>query len=172
MARRRRNPFRPPEAEAPGLELARAPGPSTSGTVAPESSDAPLPGAAPRARVDYRPPRTSWVVLVVLALAVVGGFVVVKRAMHGLRDMATAKPEPIVYLPLPPDDGVLIEIDVQPAHARVLLDGQAIPSKPLRLPRSHDAHKLSASADGYEPAVLDLTPDAPKTVRLRLTKAK
>jgi hypothetical protein len=115
------------------------------------------------------------VVVIVLGLAVVGAYTVTRRAVRNIHAVATApepEPGPPVYRPLPADDGVLIDVDVSPAQARLLLDGLPLPSRPLRLPRGTTPHRLTATADGYEPGAVDLVPDAAKTIRVRLARAK
>lgn len=76
------------------------------------------------------------------------------------------------WSPLVKDDAVLVEIDVRPRDARLLLDGDPLPSNPLRLPRSTLRHKVVGMADGMAAAEAEFVPDRAQTVRLRLSKQK
>jgi hypothetical protein len=69
------------------------------------------------------------------------------------------------------DDAVLINIAVSPQDARLMLDGEPLPSNPVRLPRGPRPHMLAAAAEGFTPAVEEFTADKHKTIRLRLTRA-
>jgi len=62
-----------------------------------------------------------------------------------------------------------VRVDSVPTAATVLIDGQAIGTTPLDVPRSDAAQVLSIVLEGYEARTLTLTPDAPdaSTVRLK-----
>jgi hypothetical protein len=96
-----------------------------------------------------------------------------KRAVEAPRvDLAGAL-KPIVWKPLPHLDEVLVTIDVAPnsARARLLLDGDPLPSNPVLLPRG-TVHRIHVVADGYEAEELEVKADARKTVRVELERAR
>jgi hypothetical protein len=181
---RRRDPFRPPETQGQrSLELAQVPAkPAGPATLAPPDGAAPSSPAstAIRPRVKYKRMGWSWVTLVVLGFAAVGvatvGGGLVKKVtalvMPGPRVIAPRPAAPVIYRPLAKDDAVLVEIQVSPAEARLMLDGEPLPSNPVRLPRGAKPHKLAAMADGYAPLVQELVADKAKTVHLTLPRAK
>jgi hypothetical protein len=70
------------------------------------------------------------------------------------------------------DDAVLINVAVSPQDARLMLDGEPLPSNPVRLPRGAKPHTLAAAADGFTPAVEEFTADKNKTVRLQLARTQ
>lgn len=136
------------------------------------------PNPAPRAPVRYKGPRSSWVVVAVLGLAGIGIFALaylfVPRLKAwvdgGARPGAVLPHKPVVYRELARDDAVLVTVEVSPRSARLLLDGDPLPSNPVRLPRDGALHRLSALADGHEPAELPFVADKVKTVKIKLKK--
>ena len=115
--------------------------------------------------------------MVVLGFAVVGAASVggsLTRRVSALvvRQPQPAKPQPVVYRPLAQDDAVLVDVQVSPHGARLMLDGEPLESNPVRLPRDNHPHTLAASARGYAPEVKEFTAEAPKTVRLHLARAR
>jgi hypothetical protein len=60
-------------------------------------------------------------------------------------------------------------VEVVPRSARLLLDGEPLPSNPARLTKG-STHTLTAVADGFEPATLQVTAEKPTTVRLKLKR--
>ena len=172
MLPQKRDPFRPPVHEERSLELATPP-PATPVVQAPL-----IEPPTVRKPVRYRRPRVSWLTMVVLGFAAVGAVAVsgvVMRRVSGLgrapRPQAAAV-GPVVYRPLADDNAVLVELRVTPREARVMLDGEPVTSNPLRVPRGSAMHKLAVTAEGFTPTVEEFTADGPKTIRLRLTRAR
>jgi hypothetical protein len=144
-----------------------------------EQDEVPLSEAADvperRAPVKYRRPGVSWVTVVVLGFAAVGVAAVAGSAFKRVGRMAflpsaSKAPAPVVYNELAKDSSVLVSIQVTPASARLILDGEPLSSNPVRLSRG--THKIAATAGGFSPLVQEFTADAPKTLRLKLTRAK
>jgi hypothetical protein len=140
---------------------------------------------AGRAPVVYQKPSRGAGNLLVFPLAAVGLVAIVAvgaRLLKGGYDQAAgpaggagAAPEKAVeWRALDKDDAVLVTVEVTPkiAGARLLLDGEPLPSNPARLPRGKAPRKIAVLADGYEPAAELVVPDAPKTLKLTLTRAK
>jgi hypothetical protein len=176
---RRGDPFRPPGHEEKPLELAAPPAaPAAKGTMSPPGS---APAAlSPRKPVKYRRPLVSWVTVVVLGFAVVGAAAVGNMAFRRVTRIAltprattrTAPAAPVVYRELAKDDAVLVNIQVSPREARLMLDGEPLVSNPVRLPRGPAVHSLAGTADGYAPMVEEFTADKPKTVHLKLGRPR
>jgi hypothetical protein len=171
-----RDPFRPPDAqnESP-MELAT---PVSQPKPAPDD-DPPLVLPKPRKQVVYRArPRSSWVMVVVLVFAAIGFATVFRfgwwRRENLIPELIGEKAPPNKYGALDMGDAVLVQIDVTPksANAKITIDGEDLPSNPVRLPRGNTRHKLVISADGYEPTSEEFEPDKRKTIRVRLTKSK
>jgi hypothetical protein len=79
---------------------------------------------------------------------------------------AAAPPEkPVVWKAVETGDGVLVQVDA-PRNARLLLDGQPLPSNPVRLARG-SVHTIAAVTDAGAQASVSVTADRPKTVKLR-----
>jgi hypothetical protein len=174
MARPRSDPFRPPAHEERPLELAAHPAARTAEVEGPL-----LEPPTVRKPLRYRRPGTSWVTVVVLGFAAVGLVAVAGLAMRKLgglaaprREQAPEQSRPTVYRELPNDNAVLVEVKVSPREARLMLDGEPITSNPLRVPRGPAVHKLAATAEGYAPTVEEFTADMPKTIRLKLPRAR
>ena len=172
------DPFQPPIQHERAPELAFDP----HAPRATAELEAPLDQAADaperRAPVKYRRPGVSWVTVVVLGFAAVGVAAVAGSALKKVGRMAlqpapAARPAPAastVYHELAKDSAVLVSIQVTPKNARLMLDGEPLASNPIRLARG--AHKIAATADGFAPLVQELNVDGPKTVRLKLTRAR
>jgi hypothetical protein len=93
---------------------------------------------------------------------------------HAAPPAEAPPPKPVVYRPLPVVDDVLVTIEVPPRaarRARLLLDGGPLPSNPLLLKRG-SVHRVDAIASGFQPASVEITADAAKTVRLDLRRAR
>jgi hypothetical protein len=162
--------FQPPRSREEIPELVRLPrAPAPANEIAPEL----LP--APRRPLEYRRPRTSWVTIVVLGLAVVGvgviGDAVIKKVM-GWRASRAEPERAVTYSPLWKDDSVLVTVQVSPHDARLMLDGEPAVSNPLRIVRSKAPHTIEAAARGYASGRQEFTADAPKTIRLRLSRQR
>jgi PEGA domain len=137
-----------------------------------------LPAVKPRRRFQYLRPGATWVMVVVLGFAAVGvaalGGLVFKK-VGGLAPTSAPRvvtAAGVIYRPLAEDDAVLVSIQASPREARLMLDGEPLPSNPVRLPRGPKPHKLAATADGFAPMVEEFTADEPKTVKLRLWRAR
>jgi hypothetical protein len=175
--RRRRpsDPFQPGDQQERPLELAydpRSPQ-SAPGTTADE---VPLPEAADvperRAPVRYRRPGVSWVTVVVLGFAAVGVAALAGSALKKVGRMAlqpavrASKPEKsTIYHEVAKDSAVLVDIQVTPRDARLMLDGEPLASNPVRLARG--PHKLAATAAGHAPLVQEFTVEGPKLAKAR-----
>jgi hypothetical protein len=126
--------------------------------------------------VKYRRPGVSWVTVLVLGFAAVGaaavGGTIFKKVTGLILTPQRARPVMVVYRPLAMDDAVLINVAVSPRDARLMLDGEPLPSNPVRLPRGPKPHMLAAAATGFTPAVEEFTADKHKTVRLHLARAE
>ncbi len=168
MAEKPRDPFKPSSETLPTVDLLVLP----ASKAAPQTI-APMAPSQPRQPLNYRSPRTGWVMVVVLLLAVIG-FATVGRPiwlhftgknleLPSLGD--DKKPE---YKSLEMDDAVLVDIDVTPAHAKLNLDGEPLPSNPVRLPRDGQTHRITATAPDHEPATYTFLPDKAKTLQLKL----
>jgi len=107
-----------------------------------------------------------------VGVAAVGGTVFKKMTGLVVAPPRPARPPVVVYRPLAMDDAVLISVAVSPQGARIMLDGEPLPSNPVRLARGLKPHMLAAAADGFAPAVEEFTADKHKTVRLRLARAQ
>ncbi|HEY0708343.1 MAG TPA: hypothetical protein VGG33_16170 [Polyangia bacterium] len=85
-----------------------------------------------------------------------------------------AETKPVTWKAVERGSDVLIRVEVTPRaarpNARLLLDGAPLASNPVLLPKG-GTHKISATANGYEPATVELTADGPKTVALELKRA-
>lgn len=129
-----------------------------------------------RPRNQFKKPSTGYgFILYGLAflglIALVGGLA--WKMKLGVEGAAAPKPAgPAVYKPLAMDDAVLIEFKVTPRDARLLLDGDPLPSNPARLPRGAAPRKIVAHADGFSPAAADFVADQPKTIELKLKKQR
>lgn len=170
----------PGMAPAPALALARPP----TRKVAAESELAPSgsfepPAIAARKPIEYKKPTggLSNAVLFGFAglglLAVVGVGAKLLRSAHdeiGQAPEAAPIPPRTEYKALAADDAVLITVNASPRNARLLLDGEPLPSNPVRLPRSKTQHKIAAFADGYEAAAEIVVADTPKTISIKLRK--
>jgi hypothetical protein len=173
-SQRRDDPFQAPGADSAAPELATQPtrAAGTEPVVV-------TPMAPPQRRqpVKYKRPGTSWVTVVVLGFAAVGMSAIGGTALKKLMGK-DAKPTPIevaqqkaiTYSSLSKDDAVLVTVQVSPRDARLTLDGEPAVSNPLRVLRSKSKHRISATAEGYEPGQQEFTADAPRTIRLRLKK--
>jgi hypothetical protein len=172
------DPFQPSTNEERAPELAfdpRAPR-ATAEMEAPLDEAADLPER--RAPLKYRRPGVSWVTVVVLGFAAVGIAAVAGTALKKVGRMAlqpataarSTPPASTVYHELAKDSAALVSIQVTPRDARLMLDGEPLASNPVRLARG--AHKIAATADGFAPLVQELNVDGPKTVRLKLKRAR
>jgi len=147
---------------------------------------------------EYKKPRSTSILIVGLAViggVAVFGFVVrqlKEQAPHLLgtaqespSEAASSKDEaegaksdqankgtvspPVTYKGL--DDGtdrVLISLNIKPRGARVLLDGQALESNPIRLTQSRKKREVVVWHAGYEPKRIAFTPDSNKTIKVHL----
>jgi hypothetical protein len=79
-----------------------------------------------------------------------------------------APPAPVPAKPV--GEGVLIQVEA-PRRARLLLDGEDLPSNPVRLQRG-SVHTIAAVGEDGEQAEVLVTADAPKTIELRLGRKK
>jgi hypothetical protein len=173
MAVSKRDPFRPPAHENRPLELAEHPAARTAEVEGPMVE---VPTV--RKPLRYRRPTTSWLTVVVLGFAGVGLVAVAGLALKKVKGLgsihreAPAVERPVVYHELAGDNAVLVEVRVTPRDARLMLDGEPVTSNPLRVPRGPAVHKLAAMAQGYAPLVEEFTADGPRTIRLRLPRAR
>ncbi len=175
MAKRPQDPFKPPDVQNSSLELD-----TRKVQAKPAAPEPDLKFIAPKKRpaAKYRNPRTSWVMVGVLGLALVGFWTLSGSFWQRIISQNLSVPKlelptgPPQYKALEKDDAVLIDIDVSPKEARLLLDGAPLPSNPVRLPRDEQTHKISGAADGFEPVQYSFTADKPKTLRLKLNKTK
>ena len=105
-----------------------------------------------------------------------GGAWYVKRTTRGLSVPAVIseveKPAGVKWTPVYTGDAVLVTVDVTPRNARLMLDGEPLPSNPVRVPRGSVTHKLTAVADGHEPSTEVFQADQARTVKLRLARLK
>lgn len=174
----------------------QAPDPLTEVPTKPERTTArgTVPGFAPlpipdtRKPVEYKKPGGGWVTLMVLALAGIGALTVAMGWAQKIHARLTQKPavaggkgnattadpatKPTQYRELPKDDAVLITVEVSPRSARLMLDGEPLPSNPVRVARGTQPHRLGALADGYAPGVEEFMADDHKTIKLRLKRGK
>jgi hypothetical protein len=167
-----RDPFQPSDHQEEPLELAVTP--PAARPAAPV-----LEPPKPRAKVVYKKPVTGAANLVLWTFATLG-FVGVASAgiwwWHGhpadpAANMAAAKP--VVWHSVARGDEVLVTVEVLPkaaSGARLTVDGDAAISNPMLLPRGR--HRIAAVADGFAPVTVEVSADAPKTVRLRLERAR
>lgn len=79
--------------------------------------------------------------------------------------------KPVVWKALPADGAVLITVEVSPRTAQLLLDGEPMPSNPVRLPKGK-THTITGVADGYQAASVQVTPSGASTVKLKLKRAR
>jgi hypothetical protein len=178
------DPFAPADLPdlASDLELADrpAPPPRPAATLA----EAPRPAVSARTPVAYKQPDGGVGTYIIWALALVGvgagvvfGARFLRRGVEAPVAAAPAKaapPAPVHWQALGHGDDVLISVELQPRlgrEARLLLDGAPLPSNPVALPRG-SRHVITAMAEGYAAADLDVTADAAKSVKLRLEKAR
>lgn len=182
----RPDPFRPPAREERTIDLATLPprpqplpqAPAEAAPLAPQPAETRRP-------LEYRKPRASWVTVMILGFACVGvaaiGAALIKK-MSGVSILSKREAalqaqqqqqqqQPTVYRALAQDDGVLVTVQVTPREAQLLLDGEPLVSNPVRLPRGTRAYKIAATADGFAPRIHEFTPDAPKTIKLKLARA-
>jgi hypothetical protein len=173
MAVSKRDPFRPPAHEDRPLELAEHPAARTAEVEGPLVE---VPTV--RKPLRYRRPSTSWLTVVVLAFAGVGLVAVAGLAVKKVKGLslprreAPAAARPVVYHELAQDNAVLVDVRVTPRDARLMLDGEPVTSNPLRVPRGSAVHKLAATAEGYAPMVEEFTAEGPRTIHLRLPRAR
>jgi hypothetical protein len=78
---------------------------------------------------------------------------------------ASAPAKPVAWKAVETGDAVLVRVDA-PRGARLLLDGQPLPSNPVRLTRG-TVHTITAVTDGGAQAAVEVTADKAKTVKLR-----
>jgi hypothetical protein len=188
MADRPSDPFAPADqADSKPLELADRTAPPNR----PESDPADVlnalqakVSASARKPVAYKRPDGGAGTYILWGLALLGLGVVVMFGARSLRGSvegraAAAKPVPAAAPAAPPvhwtsvTDGsrVLVTVDVQPrSAARLLLDGAPMPSNPVSLPLG-SKHTISAFAEGFAAADVDVTADAAKVVRLQLHRS-
>ncbi len=180
MRDRPADPFEPPaDPLAPTVELAVEAALATSAT----RHEGPLPEPRRRAPLRYKSPNRL-LNLGLFALAGVGLVAVVLYGARFLRERvegtsaappaiaAPAPPKPVTWRPVEKGESALVTVEVTPRSARLLLDGEPLPSNPLRLPRDGSRRTLTASAPGYAPVAQELSADGPKTVRIKLRKAR
>jgi hypothetical protein len=187
MADRPSDPFAPAEhGDSHPLELADR-GPQVN---RPESDPADVlnalqakVSASARKPVAYKRPDGGAGTYILWGLALLGLGAVVMFGVRLLRGTVegravAAHPAPAAAPPTPPvhwtsvTDGtrVLITVDVQPRAARLQLDGAPMPSNPVSLPLG-SKHTITAFAEGFAAADVDVTADAAKSVRLQLHRA-
>jgi hypothetical protein len=81
--------------------------------------------------------------------------------------------KPVVWHSVARGDEVLVTVEILPkaaSNARLVIDGDPAISNPMLLPRGR--HKIAAVADGFAATTVEVTADAPKTVRLRLERVR
>lgn len=185
------DPFAPPESTSEQDPLAldiRAPAPTARSATLADTAGAAQPTA--RKPVAYKRPDGGPATYIIWALAaaglgalILGGARLMRGAVEG-RPATPAGPNaqaaqpaaaaaPIQWKEVTRGDTVLVTIELHPRAARpatLLLDGSPLPSNPVSLTRG-SKHAIAAVLDGYEPATVDVTADATKSVRLTLTRA-
>jgi hypothetical protein len=182
------NPFLPPDVDgsagAPAaLELADVPKRAAAAPTAPlPEMDTPPVIPPPRQPVGYKNPDSAGrtVLVLLLAAAGLGGAFLGIKLLRGKQDDKahakaaaedSSKAKPVVWRALDKGDQVLIKVEVEPRGARLLLDGEALPSNPVLLPRGTE-HRLAATADGHEPEVVAFTADAARAIKLTLKRGR
>jgi hypothetical protein len=176
------DPFAPP-GQGPDdstFDLARDSGPH----AAPPSQDVAPVVPQTRKPVAYKAPPGGlsnfvlWAFAGVGLLAVAGGsawfFVGAARkatpVVAGAVAPVAAPAKPVVWKPVQTGDAVLVQVDA-PRDARLLLDGEPLPSNPVRLVRG-SVHTIAAvNPDGAQTSV-KVTADAAKTVKLKLGRKR
>ena len=121
--------------------------------------------------------------LVTLSLAAAGALFLLKnkpttlagfpalKAVAGLVKGPSGGDEKPTNLRAAAGEVVWVKFNVIPAHSRIYLDGQPIPSNPAPLTRGQ-MHNVTAIADGYEIEQMDIKGTSVGTIHLRLEKKK
>jgi hypothetical protein len=189
------NPFLPSDmgAEAPpALELARDPRPASAAPSDDAMMDLPdMPNHQPRSSptrtvpVVYKNPDGGAGRFIIWGLAAfglaaliwVGAGALSKRSAPVPVAAAAQEPvveaKPVTWKAVERGNDVLVRVEVTPrgarAKARLLLDGAPLASNPVMLAKG-SSHTISAIADGYQPAQIEVSADAEKTVSLTLRR--
>jgi serine/threonine protein kinase len=141
-------------------------------------SDAP---AAPASQPSATPPRRRrYELLGLVAFAGAAAAVVVqtRQAAPPPAPIAAPAPPPAPPPPAPPppvepSKEVAVRINSTPSGAEVFLDGEPVARgrtpMTLMLPRGDQPHQLSVDAKGYQPHVVEVTPDSDSRLELTLT---
>lgn len=177
-----RDPFAPPD-EPTGAPLELEETPSRAWPLREDETPPPLKVAEPRKPVKYKNASSS-ANLIIFSFALIGfigvvGFAVgaLRRSVEGVKAEAAsaaapAPRKPVTWKALDKDDAVLVTVEVSPRSAKLLLDGEPMPSNPARIPRGSGKHTIAAMADGYQAVAEEIEADAAKTVKLKLARAK
>ena len=139
------------------------------------------PAGGGRQPVKYRKPPGGVGNFVLFGLAALGlgaavlfGARMLKRGVEAAPTIQALKPapapaKPVVWKAVDTGDGVLVTVEVSPRSARLLLDGEPLPSNPLRLLKG-STHTIAGMADGFQPAKVEVTATQPRTIRLKLAR--
>lgn len=115
-------------------------------------------------------PLALWVAMGVAAvLGALGIGIVVGR--RGAPPEALPVAVAPVEKPTPEQVTVRIELDVEPAGARVRIDDRQVTPPVVRLARGDVAHRMVVDADGYLPAMREIIPSEDQVVVVHLTTA-
>lgn len=151
-----------------------------------EAPPAPGEPTVPKAKLGRKAQILPWLGLAAgAALALLGGrlfsstqdtaapsstWSVAASAAHAAQNTGTitaAELKPVT----PTLERAKIQFDVEPAHARLTLNGTPLPEgiAEQELPLDARVHELSAHAEGYESTLLTFSVKGPETLRVRLT---
>lgn len=162
----------PPEPEGPPLAL--SPPARVEGTLASDEHQR----RARRGPKRYRRPLNT--PLVIWVLAVIGGAVVFLGITRGLKNVASmrfaaddvreALRSPVNWQPVAQGDAVLIQMQLVPRNARVLIDGVPADSNPVRLQKSAKVHKFVVMASGHLTQTVSVSAAKATTLNIKLVK--
>jgi hypothetical protein len=128
----------------------------------------------------FKPPQKSHTALIIglvslgaivaLAGALLLGYGIARRGVDRARPVQGAVTTAAPQSPPPPPPTIQLSVRTIPDGARLTLDGAFISATPFtgRFPHDGIAHRIDASAEGYQPTALYLVFDQDRDVELRL----
>lgn len=164
----------PPDPDAPPLQVdapARAPG-----TIASDVHQKRWRKTRTKYRRPLNTPLIIWFFAFIGAGTLFWFFTGGLRWMSNLRinvkDVEQAFQKPTKWEPLIKGEAVLIQLQLEPRDARVLVDGEPAVSNPVRLARSEKLHKFEFVVAGYQEQVRQVSAAKSGTIAVKLAKAK
>ncbi len=168
--------FAPPPAPDLPSDIVARPSP-TPGAAFEDALAAPKPRRTTRYRRPLNTPLVIWIFALIGVGAVVLAFAAATRRLAiqppDLSALTKMVEKPTQWQPVGSgEDGVLIDVRVQPRDARIFVDDQLASSNPIRLPRSQEVHKILVSAPGYQSQNFERRANEAHSLKVKLEKSK